>query len=519
MTGGDRRYTGRAPSWRTYEVALCLVGAMMLITPALSFQPPIEREPIATIDWNAAPLRILQPQLASFTSDLHSPDTTCKSKTPDGRTVKSLCWANASVLTLNLTSPRLRAAAAALAPAYWRIGGGPADQTRYDMGGTPCGDTFYCLTAARWEAILEFAHASKVQVIFGLNYLSHCNTSDPAAVWDAASARALLQRAHDLKPAGAALRGLELGNELNSNGKEPDTTRLAKGFGALRSMIAEIWRDAPQAAHPLVIGPDVSHPHDWSNEYLGRFLDAFEPDAATWHHYPGGKLGGSDALICTPSFYDEAASNLSAALAAVHAVRPGVPLWWGEGAFMFHSGADGVTNAFEDVLFSAVQLGSLAALGVGAWMRQTLAGGNYEMVAHADGFRPLPTWWLTLLFKRVLVGAAVLATRSDTATLRAFAYRGSAGSVALLLVNLASADVRVALNNPGGVNSSAPRHEYALESAGDMHARGVRLNRGAPLEMGADGTMPELPPRVRAGDSPIVVAARSVLIVIVDILI
>ena len=116
------------------------------------------------------------------------------------------------------------------------------------------------------------------------------------------------------------------------------------------------------------------------------------------------------------------------------------------------------------------------------------------------------------------MGAAVLATRSDTATLRAFAYRASAGSVALLLVNLASADVRVALNNPGGVNSSAPRHEYALESAGDMHARGVRLNRGAPLEMGADGTMPELPPRVRAGDSPIVVAARSVLIVTVDIL-
>ena len=475
----------------------------------------VEVAPIstATITWDAAPLRTLQPQLASFTSDLHAPDTACKSTGPDGHKVKSYCWANASVLTLDLASPRLRAAAAALAPAYWRIGGGPADETLYDMdGSTPCRNlTFYCLTASRWEAMLQFAHATNASVIFGLNYLSHVNTSDPAAVWAARSARALLQHAHDIKPAGAALRGLELGNELNSNGKEPSIARLARGFQKLRALIAEIWSDAPVAERPLVIGPDVSHPHDWSNEYLGEFLTAFEPDAATWHHYPAGKLGGSDELIFSPSFYDAAAHNFSVALAAVHAARPGVPLWWGEGAFMFHSGSNGVTNAFEDALFAAVQLGSLATIGVGAWMRQTLAGGNYELVAHADGFRPLPSWWLTLLFKRVLVGLEVLGTHSDTPTLRAFAYRGN-GTLSLLLVNIAASDVQVSLNHPLVANVSAPRDEYALASAnGSMHSRGVRLNGGAPLEMGEDGSLPRLPPRVRSGDSPIVVAARSVL--------
>lgn len=35
----------------------------------------------------------------------------------------------------------------------------------------------------------------------------------------------------------------------------------------------------------------------------------------------------------------------------------------GEGSFEFHSGKKGTTNGFEDILFSAVQMGSLARLG------------------------------------------------------------------------------------------------------------------------------------------------------------
>ena len=104
----------------------------------------------------------------------------------------------------------------------------------------------------------------------------------------------------------------------------------------------------------------------------------------------------------------------------------------GEGAFEFHSGLDGVTNAFvsrhdtagiwaacfsrcqrhrcwqEDLLFSAVEVGSLAQLGFGAWTRSTFFGGNYELLDHANGFEPNPTFWLGVLLKRyVLVDDAV----------------------------------------------------------------------------------------------------------------
>ena len=104
----------------------------------------------------------------------------------------------------------------------------------------------------------------------------------------------------------------------------------------------------------------------------------------------------------------------------------------GEGAFEFHSGLDGVTNAFvsrhdiagiwaacfsrcqrhrcwqEDLLFSAVEVGSLAQLGFGAWTRSTFFGGNYELLDHANGFEPNPTFWLVVLLKRyALVDDAV----------------------------------------------------------------------------------------------------------------
>jgi hypothetical protein len=180
--------------------------------------------------------------IISFTSDFHAPETACH----DAQ--RSRCWANASILNVNLSHPRLLAAARQLAPAVWRIGGSPADLTTYGgFGVTQCphscagavkaacggdvfhsedtckaclkhhgskfascaatnpgfvdicknggDDAFYCLTPERWEAVLRFAARVGVRPVFGINYASPSvwsgNGTD--AHWDVGNARELLQ--------------------------------------------------------------------------------------------------------------------------------------------------------------------------------------------------------------------------------------------------------------------------------------------------------------------------------------
>ena len=55
-------------------------------------------------------------------------------------------------------------------------------------------------------------------------------------------------------------------------------------------------------------------------------------------------------------------------------------LWLGEGALHASSGVNGVTNTFVSTLWYAHTLGQLARSGVGMLSRQTLLGGDYELV-------------------------------------------------------------------------------------------------------------------------------------------
>ena len=75
----------------------------------------------------AAALPDVSPLFAGFTNDWWTKDDT-----HDGPK-----WDTAGMMTLDLQSPALRAAAAARAPALWRIGGTPADTVVYNVGNPP----------------------------------------------------------------------------------------------------------------------------------------------------------------------------------------------------------------------------------------------------------------------------------------------------------------------------------------------------------------------------------------------
>ena len=79
---------------------------------------------------------------------------------------------NASAMTIDLHSPLLRAAAAALAPGHLRIGGSQGDMIVYDVEGDGCGPASgapqpvqpaFCLSMGRWRELVAFAQDSGVR--------------------------------------------------------------------------------------------------------------------------------------------------------------------------------------------------------------------------------------------------------------------------------------------------------------------------------------------------------------------
>ena len=82
--------------------------------------------------------------------------------------------------------------------------------------------------------------------------------------------------------------------------------------------------------------------------------------------------------IMTPQYLD---NTVSAELNSVHhKYAPNSQLWVGEAAAAWHSGADGVTNAFTSSFWWSDALGALAAHNHTVYCRQTLLGGNYGLL-------------------------------------------------------------------------------------------------------------------------------------------
>jgi len=128
-------------------------------------------------------------------------------------------------------------------------------------------------------------------------------------------------------------------------------------------------------------------------------------------------------------------------------------------------------------------------------MRQTLTENALGILdLEANGFAPRPTYFLYLVWKRVmgqrmLRAAASLPSPSGTATLRAYAAchpRGN-GDVSMLLLNCGNSTQQVSLPQV-----AARREEWVLTAkGGDVSANAMELN-GAVLSTDSGGNPPHL---------------------------
>jgi heparanase 1 len=399
---------------------------------------------------------------------------------------KGLLRTNA-VRRYDFSRPRLRRLAAALAPAYLRIGGTDADRTAYQIGDEPVRPgARWVLTRQRWDEVNEFAMAVDLRLAFTLN--AGPSARDRQGNWDPESARPLVAYSRER---GYPVDVWELGNEVNAypimHGMWLSADRYAADIVRARALLGAGRLAGPSSAFWPLFG-ELRAFNAPVLERAGRSLDV-----VSWHYYPqqshrcpvatrrarAGRMLSPDSL----GEVDRWAAKVEEA-ARAHA--PGATIWLGETGGAQCGGEPGLSDSFADALWWLDELGRVARRGHAVVVRQTLSGSDYGLIDDRT-LEPNPSYWASWLW-RTLMGTRALAvtTEPPAPALRAYAHcarSGPRGAVVALLVNAGAESVEVTLPGPASV--------LRLEADG-LRARQVRLN-GTPLA-DADGVLPELKP-------------------------
>ncbi|KAI4542781.1 hypothetical protein MG293_006907 [Ovis ammon polii] len=233
------------------------------------------------------------------------------------------------------------------------------------------------------DMLYTFANCSGLNLIFGLNAL--LRTADMH--WDSSNAQLLLDycssKNYDIS--------WELGNEPNSFQRKAgifiNGWQLGEDFIELRKLLGKsAFKNAK------LYGPDIGQPRRSTVKMLKSY-------------YVNGRNATKEDFL-NPDILDTFISSVQKTFQIVEKIRPHKKVWLGETSSAFGGGAPLLSNTFAAGFMWLDKLGLSARMGIEVVMRQVLFGaGNYHLV---DGnFEPLPDYWLSLLFKK-LVGNKVL---------------------------------------------------------------------------------------------------------------
>uniref|UniRef100_A0A673UPW8 Heparanase n=1 Tax=Suricata suricatta TaxID=37032 RepID=A0A673UPW8_SURSU len=247
-------------------------------------------------------------------------------------------------------------------------------------------------------------------------------------------------------------------------------------------------------------GPDIGQPRGKTVKMLTSFLKAGGEviDSVTWHHYYlNGRIATKEDFL-NPDVLDTFTSSVQKIFQVVEETRPHKAVWLGETSSAYGGGAPLLSNTFAAGFMWLDKLGLSARMGIEVVMRQVLFGaGNYHLVD--KNFEPLPDYWLSLLFKK-LVGTHVLMASvkgPDSSKLRVYLHctninhpRYKEGDLTLYALNLHNVTKRLQL----------PYHlfdkqvdKYLVKPVGPdgLLSKSVQLN-GQTLKMVDDHTLPAL---------------------------
>jgi len=385
---------------------------------------------------------------------------------------------------IDLTRPRLRRLAAALAPAYVRVSGTWANATYFaDSGSAPSAPPpgfSGILSRQQWLGVVNFSQAAGAQIV--TSFAVSPGTRDAAGVWSPDQARRLLSHTYSV---GGRVAAAEFMNEPNlaATGVAPggyDAAAYGRDFKIFRSLVKENFPEM------IVLGPGTVGKTDSAFD----LLVASGPggvDVFSYHHY--GTLSERCSGTSAPeaALSEEWLSRTDQIMNFYRTLRdkfaPGKPIWLTETADAA-CGGNRSAASFLDTFRYLDQLGRLAKAGVQVVMHNTLAASDYGLLDEKT-LVPRPNYWGALLWRQ-LMGSTVLDSGVPIrAGLHVYAHcqLGTLGGVSLLVINTSS-------NAPQTLMLTSASERYTLDAA-NLRGGTVRLN-GRTLELGVRDDLPRI---------------------------
>lgn len=312
---------------------------------------------------------------------------------------------NTGLLSVDFNNPQFREYTRQLAPGILRVGGSDCNgmifQDLADPSAVECVPGYTCLNSTRVDQLFEFAEYTGLRVLLCVNerygnrpkMSPHFNTTN------------LVNLLTYLKPKAKYLAGFTLGNEMNH---KLTAKQIASDYIEFRSLIQDIF----PTDQLLLLGPDGHSYTMWREkepEWFKEFVSIAHPviDAVSYHMYAMGSGRNPEDIrniLINSTRLDHIRELASMVSTQVHEALPtkATDIWVTESASVNNRGKAGVSNTFWDSFWYAEQLGVLHDLGHKVFARQTLIGGDYEMIDHLS-WLPNPDYYIALLWKRVML--------------------------------------------------------------------------------------------------------------------
>ena len=342
-------------------------------------------------------------------------------------------FGNVRAPRIDLSDERIIKAAAALSPAYLRVGGSESDRMSFEpddgelesSGGGAKQACPTLLTGARWNEVADFAEASNLDLFVCVG--AGACARDHAGRWTPESFQRFLY--HVVKR-GQKVPIWELGNEVNGfpfiHGPSARVSpkQYAKDFELFRAHLREQMPDSRAAGPAAAVWPVIGEPVPMARRVakrLGPHLDML-----TWHYYPyQSRRGVIGTRRVRPRTALRPRARRSARRLAGRMRRfsreNGVPaVWLSETGQALFGGQAGVSDRLIGSLWWLDHLGNMANSGVDGVVRQALVGGEYGLLSQV-GAHPRPDFWATLIWK-ISMGSSVYESLEAGKSLQAYRH-------------------------------------------------------------------------------------------------
>lgn len=460
-------------------------------------------------------------------------------------------------------------AASYLQPGFLRVGGISADWMEYEyldpwLGGW-WPDTEYQFVGSKIREMLLFTNKTGLSLLWDLNELfgRNCHTGPNNITcngdWNTSNIELLLgwMAASPNWMHEGNVVGIELGNEITrSHHLEMD--QQITDYVQLRDMVTRAWSKVSPGSAPLPIsGPSTDICDNTSEAFmLGTqpFLEAFN-----YHSYPAGGCANPAnyySMVLSPRWLRERVwlndhhANASVCASQWHSTglaAKGVHLQMTETNSCYDMDGPNM-NGIANTFWYVSSLGQLALAGLRMHSRWNMVSDHFGFLAEPQGegkpWQAAADYWFAIAYKRAIGTGAVFNATSEVGAMGldspvlvyAHCAGGSGpqgvawgasypqGALALMIVNVANSSAStVSVSLGGSALADTPRLEWVFTAAplpGQLpfeSNRTVLNGASSPLQLGPDGSIPDMTPRsVAAGGGAITLPPLSASIVVLE---